>query len=404
MIKVAIISIGNEILIGKTVNTNLTYLAEKLSLMGIDVDSSVTIKDEEEAIRENLSRFWKEYDIIFSTGGLGPTKDDITKKTIADFFEKEIKFSDKVFSRVKEHFKQRKIKMPNINYEQAEIPEDFTALKNPYGTAPGLFYKEVKKSLFILPGVPHEMKAIFENEIVSLLYKYYKIREFFVKTIHTFGLPESEIAERLEGIEDTDEVKLAFLPQQGRVDLRVYGSNKQQYEKLLNEIESKLADNIWGYDDESIIKKFHNLMIDKKLMFSIAESCTGGLIQKMITNLPGASKYFLGGVVTYSNKSKERLVNVRKETLQKYGAVSEETAQEMVNGVRDLFDSNIAASVTGIAGPEGGTKEKPVGTVHIACLIKDKLHHKKLNLNGSRQLIRNKAAYQLLFLIMDNLD
>jgi len=319
--KVAVISIGNEILLGKTTNTNLTYIGEKLAKIGLDLDVNKTIKDNVEDISSTLLYFWENYDIVITTGGLGPTNDDITKQVIADFFDKKLNFIDEIWENIKTRFEKRGIKIPEINKNQALVPNDFQYLINNFGTAPGLFYQNNNKLFFALPGVPTEMKHLLDDKIIPILQSKFNFEPYFIRTIHTYNIAESALAEILQPIQIPSEIKLAYLPQTGRVDLRFSGQNQTLIESTINKISPNIKKYIFGFDEENVSKLFHNTMLQNKLTISVAESCTGGLVQKMITDNSGSSKYFLGGIVTYDNKIKEKVLHVEAEVLNKFGAV-----------------------------------------------------------------------------------
>lgn len=398
--KVAVISIGNEILLGKTTNTNLTYIGEKLAKIGLDLDVNKTIKDNVEDISSTLLYFWENYDIVITTGGLGPTNDDITKQVIADFFDKKLNFIDEIWENIKTRFEKRGIKIPEINKNQALVPNDFQYLINDFGTAPGLFYQNNNKLFFALPGVPTEMKHLLDDKIIPILQSKFNFEPYFIRTIHTYNIAESALAEILQPIQIPSEIKLAYLPQTGRVDLRFSGQNQTLIESTINKISPNIKKYIFGFDEENVSKLFHNTMLQNKLTISVAESCTGGLVQKMITDNSGSSKYFLGGIVTYDNKIKEKVLHVEAEVLNKFGAVSSQVALQMVENVQKLFSSDIAISITGIAGPTGGTEEKPVGTVFVGYYFKGKTEIKKYYFSGDRETIRLKVAEKVMMEII----
>ncbi len=401
MRKSAVITIGNEILLGKTLNTNLAFLAQELANLGLPVDYSVTVKDEAEAIHQALKQCWEKYDVVITTGGLGPTTDDITKQEIASFFGKKLVFNEEVWEQVQKIFAARNMPTPEINRSQAMVPEDFIALKNERGTAPGLFYEEGEKSFFAFAGVPMEMRHIFLTQAKPILEKKYGTQDKVIqKTIHTFGIAESALAELLSDFQTPDKVNFAWLPQPGRVDLRFYGTDAQAIEQAFNECYPKVKQYTWGFDDDTPVSVLHHILRENKLYLSVAESCTGGLVQKMVTDLAGSSDVFLGGVVSYANDVKIKVLKVRPETLSKYGAVSEECAGEMVQGVKELTGSDLAISTTGIAGPDGGTLEKPVGMVCFGFSVLNKIWSMTRIFNGDRELIRLQAAeFALLNLI-----
>ena len=291
--------------------------------------------------------------------------------------------------------------MPNLNRNQALVPRDFVAIENKLGTAPGLAYHQDKKFLFMMPGVPKEMEYLMDEHILNILQKAFKLPKIDITTIHTKNIAESAIAEIIDDIVVEEPVRLAFLPQTGRVDLRVYGTNPEKNKEVVEKIKERLYDNIWAENISSPGEFIHQQFLKKGFTLSLAESCTGGMVQEIITSFPGSSKYFLGGIVSYSNKAKMNILKVQETTLNKYGAVSEETAIEMVQGVKKIFKSDFAASITGIAGPDGGSFEKPVGTVYIAVSNDEDILIKKFNFSGNRKRIREMSTENVFFMLID---
>jgi nicotinamide-nucleotide amidase len=399
--KVSIINIGNELLLGQSVNTNLSWLGQELAAIGLPIDRSVTVRDDANAINSALSREWHDSDVVIMTGGLGPTKDDITKAVIAGFFEKKLEFRQEIWDKVQLVFTFRGMQTPEINRSQAMVPAGFEAFINTLGTAPGLYYNDNGKLFFALPGVPVEMKYLFSEYIRDILSKTFPGKPVILRTIHTWKTSESALAERLADIPIPDDINLAWLPQTGRVDLRIYGSDEASISQLYDIIHSRITENVWGYDNDNPSSVLHDLMLEKELTLSAAESCTGGLVGKLITNIPGASSYFLGSIVSYNNLLKSHLLDVKNHTLEGFGAVSIETAGEMAEGIRNKTKSDIGISVTGITGPEGGSKEKPVGTVCFAIASKKGTVSQRLIFNGDRNTISFKAAEFSILLLID---
>ncbi|MBL7108191.1 MAG: competence/damage-inducible protein A [Candidatus Cloacimonetes bacterium] len=403
MKKIGLITIGTEILLGKTVNTNQTFIGNELTKIGFQLDESITIKDDNKTILGAFERMCREFDIVISTGGLGPTNDDITKKCIAKFFKKNLKFREEIWRKIEKSYTQKNMEIPKIVRTQAEVPEDFIAIENNFGTAPGLHFKEKGKHFFAFPGVPSEMKPMVKNYLLPFLKNKYRNRSFYLKTIRTFGIREAVLAEKLDYINESKNVKIAFLPQLGKVDIRVYGSNKHEFHFTIREIKKKIKKFIYGYDDDTIPKLCHEKLIKRKKTLAIAESCTGGLIQNLFTNHSGSSKYLLGGIVSYSNNAKMKLLNVREKTLQKFGAVSSQTIEEMLKGVKKRFQSDCAIAVSGIAGPTGGSEQKPVGLVFIGINIDGKNIIREYHLSGDRMQIKKKAAMSAIHLLLKNI-
>ncbi|PID29135.1 MAG: hypothetical protein CSB55_02150 [Candidatus Cloacimonadota bacterium] len=402
--KAGILTAGNEILLGKTLNGNLGFIGQFLAENGFSVNENITVKDEEDEMVYALKELWQHNDIVISTGGLGPTDDDITKNAIARFFGKKLIFKEEISDIVKNRFKKLNKPAPDCNKSQAEVPEGFDWLPNNYGTAPGLYFFSGNKTFVALPGVPIEMQHLLVEEVMPRLKQNYKTQKIFISELHTIEKSESEIAEILQNTLIPSGVNLAFLPQTGRVTLRIYGNSKENCLKLIEEIEKLIGNYIWGRDEDTLPGRLHSVLINYKLTVSVAESCTGGLIQSMLSSLPGASAYFKGGITVYSNEMKEKLLNVSSAVLDKCGAVSKKTAYEMCNGLQSLMKTDLAGAVTGIAGPDGGTEEKPVGTVHICVKYMNNILHKKFLFSGNREMIRLKSAERMLLMYLKILE
>lgn len=391
--KSAVICIGNELLLGQTLNSNLAYLGSNMADLGIPVEYSVTIQDDHQAIIDALAECWNKYDVIISTGGLGPTQDDVTKNAIAAYFGKDLCFHEDVYRKVQDMFSKRELFMPSTNRTQAMVPEGFTVLDNARGTAPGLYYGNDGKHLFVLQGVPLEMQYVFENHIQSLLLQAYpQANRLHIRNIHTYGIAESALAELLHLEELPQGVKLAWLPQTGRVDLRLYGSNRELIRIAEDYVHSKVSEYIWGYDHDSPAGMLIHLLKAKSISLAVAESCTGGLVQRLITDVSGASKVFVGGVVSYDNRIKTDVLHVKTDILERHGAVSECCARAMARGVKALCNTDVSIAITGIAGPDGGSAKKPVGTVYFGWQIGDKEFSMHKVFTGDRESIRFKAS------------
>lgn len=374
MINAAIIAIGDELLIGETINTNSAWLGQELTSLGINVNSSVTISDNQEQIIGTISKLSEINDIIITTGGLGPTKDDITKKAIASHFGVDLIEDQNTKLHLLNYFKRRGRVITDIHLEQALIPSCAVALDNSVGTAPGIFIKHSNKLYFNLPGVPGEMKSIFQENINFIIneYKSQITEDFFIyKTIYTTGIVESEIAKRISYLDDeNDTIKFAYLPSYSgvRIRLGILNSELKINENILADVESKVRQHLYSYvieEEKPLNEAFQEYLISNRWNIAVAESCTGGALGKLLTELSGSSKIFEGGFIVYSNKAKQELLNVQKSTLENFGAVSEQTAMELANNCRLKLKTDFGLSITGIAGPNGGTKEKPVGTVWI---------------------------------------
>ena len=398
MAKIIYVAIGNEILIGKTVNTNERFIGEHLSTAGLPLETSLTIKDENKMIMETIGKCWKNFDVVIVSGGLGPTHDDVTKYGICEFFKKEFVFDPQTWSNIQKMYAVKNIPIPEIVKSQAEIPRGFTPLANKIGTAPGLYYSENNKHFFALPGVPNEMQSMFVEHVIPILQSNFSTNPLFQKTIRTIGIPESILFTQTKNVQETAETNIAFLPKSGMVDIRVYGTSEQEIEKIIAKfLEIIPSQNIYGFDEVTIEEKFHKKMMSSGKTVSAAESCTGGLIESLITDNPGSSEYFLGGIVSYSNEAKMKLLGVKASTLEKHGAVSEETVKEMLLGVQKLIGSDYAIAVSGIAGPDGDTAEKPVGLVYIGTLGRSGIIITKNNFSGTRKEVKMKTALTALF-------
>lgn len=397
----ALITVGNEILLGKTLNTNMAFLGAELAQCGIPLTYAIIVKDEAEDIQAALHATWGKYDVVISTGGLGPTDDDITKATIAGFFGKQLHFDDQVWQHVQQLFAVRGIAIPQSNRCQAMVPDDFIPLKNERGTAPGLYYKDGDKLFFALQGVPLEMKHIFSTHITGILQSCYKdAKPVFQRTVHTHGISESGLSELLsldmclEGLPlaSRQHLSLAWLPQTGRVDLRFYGDSPALIDTAIETALKVISPYVWGFDDDDPAQTLLGLLLKNGNTLSVAESCTGGWLQKLITDVDGCSQSYMGGIVSYSNDLKQSALKVSDVTLNSQGAVSRTCASEMVMGIKLLTNSSHAISVTGIAGPTGGSVEKPVGTVYFGFVAEAKHWTIKQIFTGDRDSIRLKAA------------
>ncbi len=377
--KAQIITIGEEILIGQIVDTNSAWIAENLNLLGISVDKIISISDKKEQIISTLQQTNQEADLVIITGGLGPTNDDITKQTLAEYFESEMVLSEEVLGDVKKIIGARGSQMLDLNVNQAMVPKNCKVLRNPKGTAPGMWFEKNNTVFISLPGVPFEMKAILQEEGFFEIQKKFKTPHILHKTIHTTGIPESQLAHILSDWENNlhKNINLAYLPSPGDIKLRldILGENREEIEDILNKEIEKLfkiiPENIFGYNQDTLEGVVGELLLLNQLTLSTAESCTGGKIASLITSISGSSRYFKGSVVAYSNEVKNKILGVKEADLEEFGAVSEQVARQMAEGVRKLLNTDIGIATTGVAGPTGGTKDKPVGTVWIAVALKE---------------------------------
>ena len=363
-----VISIGNELLSGQIVNTNSAFISQFLKRYGIPVNFIITVGDDKSAIVQAMDACRVHADLIFITGGLGPTHDDITKTTIAEYFDSKLVFHEDILNDIRELFRRRGKVMSDSNVSQAMIPDKAQIIPNPVGTAQGMKFTERDKTFYVMPGVPLEMERILTDSISKDMEQLSETR-INTLTIHTTGMPESELYGKIENwISDQKQIGISILPHFTHVDLVLYSGATDSLAMLSSakrELAGMLGEIVYGYDDDTLEMAVANFLMERKMTIAVAESCTGGLIADRLTNVSGSSAYFMMGVVTYSNESKVRLLNVDPETLKRYGAVSSETAKEMALGVRKLSGCDIGLSSTGIAGPLGGSDEKPVGLVHV---------------------------------------
>ncbi len=372
--KAEIITIGDEILIGQIIDTNSAWIAGQINLAGIEVCRINSIKDDHQHIHEALKQAEARVDLVIMTGGLGPTKDDITKHALADYFNTRLVVNEATFRHIEQRFKNRNIDLNKLNRDQALVPESCTVLPNKAGTAPGMWFEKNDTIFVSVPGVPFEMKYLMEHQILPRLRENGKTKAIFHKTVLTQGLPESMLAEKIETWESNlpGNIKLAYLPNPMAVRLRLSALGddrnelKQQVEKEIGKLKQLIPENIFGFDTETMAGVIGRLLKGQGRTLAVSESCTGGYISHLITSVAGSSAYYKGGVTAYSNEIKEKILKVEPGTLKKYGAVSEQVAREMALGIKHEMNADYALATTGIAGPEGGTKEKPVGTVWIA--------------------------------------
>lgn len=388
-----IITIGDEILIGQIVDTNSAWMAQQLNVAGIRVKQISSVSDDRQHILTALAEAAQRADVIFITGGLGPTKDDITKKTLAEYFGVGMVENADALENVTNIFAKYNRPLLDVNRLQAQVPQNCEVILNKNGTAPGMWFNESGNIYVSMPGVPFEMMYMMDEQVIPRIKSAFDLPAIIHKTILTVGEGESFLAERLADIEDSlpPHIKLAYLPKLGQVRLRLsaYGADeaslRSEIELHALRIADRVANVVVTTEDVPLEKAIIKLMGDKGLTLSLAESCTGGYLSHLFTQHAGSSKVFLGGAVTYSNQLKQSLLGVKPETLDQYGAVSEQTVTEMVEGALRNFKSDYALAITGVAGPDGGTADKPVGTVWIGAASASKTLVKKFTF-GSRRL------------------
>ncbi len=369
-----IITIGDEILIGQTVDTNSAWIGSQLNLYGMRVNRITSISDKREEIISALDEALGRAGLVLMTGGLGPTSDDITKQTLAEYFCSQLVTDPGVLEEVTERLRRRNLEMNENNRRQSLVPDRCTVLVNHAGTAPGMLFNSNGKLVISMPGVPSEMKHIMQVHVLPMLAAIAGGMVIIHKNIMTYGTFEAKLAERLEGFEQglPPEIRLAYLPAYGVIKLRLTGTGtdgeilQQKMAGQVQELYAVIPDVIYGEDEVTLEEVIGKLLLNNNMTLSTAESCTGGKIASMITSVPGSSAWYRGSVVAYDNSIKTGILNVDPGTISRYGAVSEETAVAMAQGIRQLTGTDYAVAVTGIAGPTGGTPEKPVGTVWIA--------------------------------------
>ena len=372
--KVEIITIGEEILIGQIVDTNSAWMAQQLNDIGAKVSRIVTISDEIETIKTALMEAETRANLVLLTGGLGPTRDDMTKTALSQYFDCEMRFYPDIAEHIAKLFARFGKTMTEMNRLQAELPSACQPLQNNNGTAPGMWFEKNDTVFISMPGVPYEMKGIMSDHVFPRIIERFKTPTILHKTVLTMGMGESWLAERIEDWEDAlpKQIKLAYLPSPGRVRLRLsaVGQHKDLLQKILDEEVNKLIalipELVFGFDNDTIEKVVGRLLKEQGKTLSTAESCTGGMIAHKLTSVSGSSSYFLGSVVSYANEVKVESLGVSEENLKSHGAVSEQVVSQMAEGVRQRLHTDYAIATSGIAGPEGGTGEKPVGTVWIA--------------------------------------
>lgn len=380
-----VVTIGDEILYGQITDTNTQWMSTELDKIGIKTVRKSSVGDQEDKILQILAEAESRADIILLTGGLGPTKDDITKKMLCKYFDDELVLNEDALTFITDFFVKRGRPMTELNRQQAAVPSRCTYLANKTGTAPGMWFERNGTVFVSMPGVPHEMKYLMSNEVIPRLQAFFETPIIYHKMIRTIGVGESFLAEKIENWEDNlpEHIKLAYLPSFGQVRLRLtaVGTDEAQLKKDVDaEIEKVLpiiGSAVFGFDNDDLEVAIGKELKKQGLTVSAAESCTGGYISHMFTKVAGSSAYFMGSVVSYDNAVKINVLGVNAETIDQYGAVSEETVTQMAEGARKLMKTDFAIATSGVAGPDGGTPEKPVGTLWIACAMEGRTVAKK---------------------------
>ncbi|MFZ4413946.1 MAG: competence/damage-inducible protein A [Bacteroidales bacterium] len=404
--KAEIISIGDELLIGQVINTNASWMATQLNMIGIDVVQISVISDQKQPIKQSIDQAFQRADVILMTGGLGPTNDDITKFTLCEYYDSQLIFDEASYQRISQLFAQRGFDVTELNRQQAELPDKCTVIPNVNGTASGMWFEKEGKILVSMPGVPFEMKSMMSNDVIPRLKKMCK-EVIIHKTIHIQGIGESFLADLIKDWENQlpSYIKLAYLPQPGLVRLRLSAKGeiedqlKNELDHEIEKLKKLIPDLIFGYDEDSLEEIIGRLLTAQHKTLATAESCTGGYLSHLVTSVSGSSAYYKGSVIAYSNDVKMEILGVGNETLEKFGAVSEQTVTEMAVGVRNLLHTDYAIAVSGIAGPEGGTDDKPVGTIWIAVVSEKGILHKKFLHGEDRGRNIRKAALSALMML-----
>ena len=403
--KAEILAVGTEILLGDIVNTNAQYIAKRLADLGISVYHQCVVGDNPERLLEAYRLAFSRADLVITSGGLGPTKDDLTKEVAFEYFGKRSVVHEASLKIIEDYFKDMNRPMVESNVKQAYFPVDAVVLPNNNGTAPGCIIEEKGKIIALLPGPPWEMKPMFEEAIVPYLQKF--VQGVLVsKVLRVIGVGESSAEEMIGDIlNNQTNPTVAPYAKAGEMTFRITAKANTQEEGIRmivpmeDEIRSRLGNNIYGEGNITLENVLGKMLIDKKLTIATAESCTGGMVAAKLINYPGISSVFREGAITYSNEAKISRLGVARETLDKYGAVSSEVAAEMAQGIAKTAGTSIGLSTTGIAGPDGGSAEKPVGLVYVGLYINGEVKTKMLKLSGNRQKIRERATMELLDLV-----
>ena len=393
-----IISVGNELLMGFTLDSNSTWIARKLLDLGIKVDLKLTIADNEGEILEAFKTLSSRCDVILCTGGLGPTSDDVTKSAYCDFIQAGLELNEDYLEELKKKFEDRQLVMSDSNREQAMVPDKGETIPNSLGSALGLKYVDEENHIYVMPGVPSEMKRMMEETVLPELEQLPR-DELHVTTIRLTGIMESALYDQVKDLLNDNIVKVAFLPGFLGVDVRLMSRDKDSLLELSGQFFDRLGNYVYAEDWETLEDAVGRLLIERGLTLATAESCTGGLLGNRITNVAGSSEYYLGGIVSYSDAAKMNLLGVSQETLKEFGAVSEETAQEMAAGARRVLQSDVGVSITGIAGPTGGTEDKPVGLVYIAVDVAGDVAVRKFVFSEDRRYNKELSAQAALNLV-----
>ena len=399
---IEIITIGDELLIGQVVDTNSAWISRKMSGAGFDVVYITSIKDSKDAIYTAIEDGFGRSDILLVTGGNGPTKDDITKNTLCEYFNDQLVFDNEVLENIETLFKERNVALNELTRNQAFVPQNSTVIQNKVGTAPILWFEKNGKILVSMAGVPFEMRWSMQEEIIPRLTKRFQTKTFLKHVFYTQGMSESGLAMHLNDFEEQlpRGFGLAYLPGGGIIRLRLSvkgDEHSAEMEKQATKLKELLGEYLLAESDDPLQQLLGNTLKDNGMTLSLAESCSGGYIAHLLTSIAGSSAYFKGGVVSYANSAKVNLLHVQQSTLDTHGAVSQEVVEEMAKGAKNAFDTDCAIAVSGVAGPDGGTDEKPVGTVWICTICKDTVVSKQYLFGKSRENnIRRSATMAIV--------
>ncbi|MCS7250294.1 MAG: competence/damage-inducible protein A [candidate division WOR-3 bacterium] len=400
-----IIITGSEILSGKIIEKNSYQILKSLTKIGFQIEKISIINDDCQRLKKELEDALSTADVIIISGGLGPTKDDITKETIIKYFSLRTYIDETVLNKIENYYKTQKRPLPEFAIRQALLPKKAIILENPIGFAPGLIIKRGKKIIILLPGVFEELKPILENNVIPFLEDSFDLKPLIYKTIRTVGISESEIMARIEEIcrKRFKNIQISYLPSHLGVDIEISGKDKKELNLCEKEICASLKEYVYGYENISLEEKVGEILRKRNLTLATAESCSGGLLGSRITDVAGSSDYYIGGVVAYSNEIKKLICKVKEETLKEYGAVSKETAMEMAKGIKSYYQTDIGVSITGVAGPTSSEK-KPVGLVYIGLAYSKKIIVEEHHFLGTRKMIKEQAVQMALNLLRKVLE
>ncbi len=397
MMSAEIIIIGDEVLAGRVLDTNSAVIARALAKIGINVKRVVRVGDDEESIKHALASGLVLSRLVFVVGGLGVTPDDRTLSAVASLLGRKLILHQPTYHRVEQIFRKRNIRPPQLAKRHALILEGATVFTNPVGMVPGMLLEHQGSTIVLLPGVPQELEALLANGVIEHLRKRFTREKVYLSLLRAFGVIEAKIAPKVTKIvKKYPGVSVGFYPSVSGVDLLFSGGDENRVRECTEDVLGLLKEKVYARDEKSLAQVVGELLKGKKLTISTAESCTGGLIGDLLTNVPGSSEYYLGGVVAYANETKMMVLGVRPETLRRYGAVSRQTVKEMALGICHLLGSDVGIAVSGIAGPGGGTKKKPVGLVYIGVACQGRVKVARYNFFGTRRLIKELSAQTAL--------